>query len=52
VLGGLALLAFVLFGGVLVHANAVVNRRAAACAEMVLRALRDARSLIRRTQPN
>lgn len=48
VLGGLALLALVLFGGVLVRANAAVNARAAA----VLRALRDARALVRRMQPD
>jgi hypothetical protein len=48
VLGGLALLALVLFGGVLVRANAAVNRRAAA----ILPALRGARALIRRTLPD
>lgn len=48
VLGGLALLALVLFGGALVRANAAVNRRAA----MRLRALRDARAVIRPTLPD
>jgi Peptidase family M23 len=48
VLGGLVLLALVLFGGVLVRANTAVNARATA----VLRALRDARAVIRRTQPD
>jgi hypothetical protein len=48
VLGGLVLVALVLFGGLLVRANATVNARAVA----VLRALRDARGLIRRTQPD
>ncbi len=48
VLGGLALLAVMLFGGLLVRANAAVNRRAV----MVMRALRDARGLFRRALPN
>ena len=47
VLGGLALLAMVLFGGALVRANAAVNRRAMT----LVRVLRDARAVVRRTLP-
>ena len=47
VLGGLALLALVLFGGALVRLNATVNLRAVT----LLRGIRHARGLVRRTLP-
>jgi hypothetical protein len=51
-LAGIALLSLMLFGGVLTRANGAVNRRGAACSETVLRAMRNARSLVRLTQPD